>query len=230
MSGILSLLNVITAVALSLNTLSAGFERAISESNKKDVTRGSIYYQAESRTIMKIDFPINQILIFSKNNLQVYYPEKKSAIILKSESPFPVPFFYNFLGVLKEDFGLSNIGYRLTRHEIKDNILYTHWVLSSEGKKNTKNHYFILGTKKNMIVSTESRNSKGELSSKTEFKNHIQFNNYFFPTEILSKYYHKTGTSKERVTFSNIRFNGKIPDAILNFQVPSDAKVEEIQL
>ncbi len=230
MSGILSLLNLILVFSLSLNTLSVVFERTISESNKKEVTRGSIYYHAKSRTIMEIDFPIHQILIFTKNDLQIYYPEKKKAIILKSKSSFPVPFLYNFLGVLKKDFGLSNIGYSLTKHEIENNILYTYWVLSSKGKKNKKNYYFTLGTKKNMIVFTESKNSKGRLSSKTEFKKHIQFNNYYFPTEILSEYYHKTSTSKERVIFKNIKFNGEIPDIILNFQIPSDSKVEEIRM
>ncbi|MBI5192404.1 MAG: DUF4292 domain-containing protein [Nitrospirae bacterium] len=226
------LISTLIPITFFFNTLTTNFERTVIENNKEEITKGVIYYQSEQKITVEIQYPVKQVLIFHKNKLELFYPDKNKVLILSSESSFPLAFLYNFLYALKEDFGLSEIGYKVKNHEFKNNIIYTNWVLSVNNSDKEENYYFIIGKEKEMIVSAESKNSKGQLLHKIEFKNHVKLDKKYFPSEIISVYNNESGkeSTKEIVKFSEIEINKKIPDKIFNFKIPLDAKIEELHM
>jgi len=217
--------------ALPLNrlpdTISLKFERKVVQKDSTEIVNGILYYTAPQKAFIEVKSPVKQIMIVDREVLTIYYPAEKKAFRIKSKGPIPLPFVQAILSAMKEDYGLSETGYTLAKHEKKGNILYTYWDPPRNQKKRMRK--FILGIENNLLVYAEARSPDEKTVAKSFYKNHIEFNGKHIPLEARSEIREGSKKIEEFVTYSDVKFNGSIPKEVVNFKIPDSVSVKEIE-
>jgi outer membrane lipoprotein-sorting protein len=211
-----------------IDTISTEFNREYNEGNKNEITKGKIYYHAKpEKLLIKVDHPICQWMILKGNETIIYYPSELQAFRIISQNPVSMPFFQAFIQVVKEDYGLSDFGYSFANFKREGNILISYWeppkILSKLLGK------FALKYEDNKLIYTEIKDAKGEILSKTYFKNHIIFGATYFPLEVSIVKNTRLSSTLETVIYKNPQFNSPIPQEIIAFKIPLDVKVKEVK-
>jgi hypothetical protein len=69
--------------------------------------RGTLYFQAPERVLIRVSEPTLQWSEFSGHTLLIYYPAEQRAFRFISRNRLLIPFARSFLGFLRPDFGLA---------------------------------------------------------------------------------------------------------------------------
>ena len=192
-----------------------------------EVTEGNIYYQTPNKIILQVKKPIHQWIVIEETQMVLYYPNENKGFKIKSKIPFFLPFFQMFIGSFKENYGLSEIGYTITRYEKREDTLFTYW-------KPPNNLSNILGEALTIYISrklvyVELKNANGRVINKTSYSNHIYYNGIYFPLNISIIHYNKQDSIVENVIYRDPKFNIPLPPEALNFTIPSNAQIKEIE-
>lgn len=210
-----------------IQTIFAEFSREYKSENGKEIVEGKIYYLTQmEKLVIKVNHPVKQIMTIKGNETILYYPDTRKAFRITSQIPNSMPFFQLFIGVIKEDYGLTDLGYTFANYKRKGNKLISHW----NPPKNLSRFLgeIVLEYVDNKLVYVESKNFKGKIISKAFYKNHISFGSNYFPLEISVTKNTKLHSSVEKIVYKNIKFNSSLPQNIINFKLPPDVKVKEI--
>lgn len=208
------------------DTISLGFERKLVRENSTEIVKGISYYKAPQKLYIEVQQPLKQIMTIENNVLTIYYPIEKKAFRIKSKGPIQMPIIQSILSAMKDDYGLSDIGYTMTKSEMKGKTLYTYWEPPKKYKKQMGR--FILGIENGLLSYSEALNPKGETIIRSSYKKHIELNGKYFPLEIQSEI---TDGSRqtEYITYSNVKINISLPLEIANFNIPDSVAVKEIE-
>ena len=209
------------------DTLSLNFEREFIQGDSIETTKGIAYYQAPQRLFIEVDEPLSQIMLIDGAEMTIYYPVEKKAFRIMAKGPIPLPFIQTILSVMKDDYGLTEMGYTLAKHEIKDSTLYTHWDPPRKLKKRLGK--FILGTTDGLLVYAEARTPKGKAAAKSFYKKHMELGGKHFPLEVRSEIYEGRKRTEEHVVYSDVKLNIPLPDRVISFQLPQSIPVKEIE-
>jgi outer membrane lipoprotein-sorting protein len=220
-------LNTVLPVSQMPETISLKFERKVVQNNSTEIVKGIAYYKAPHRVFIEVQQPLKQIMIVEKDVLTIYYPVENKAFHIKSKGPIPMPFIQAILSAMKDDYGLSEAGYNLTKTEKKGNILYTYWDPPKEHKK--KMGRFILGTENGLLNYAEALDPKGKTVIKSFYQKHIEFNGKHFPLEARSEIIEGSKRTEEYVTYSDVKFNVSLPQEVVSFRLPDSVQVKEIE-
>lgn len=223
------MLSSVSLSAQALQSVDLFFTRTVEKPTSSDRSEGEIYYQADGSLYLKVDEPVNQWMVWSKDNLLVYYPEKNNGYRYLNVRSKNLPFFDAFISHYKEDFGLSDLGFTLEGNSTRGDTLITKW--EPEDKKIKKVYgKFLLGSYNNRIISAQAYNKQGGLLRESYFSDHIAFNGKYYPRTIRLISHIKGQVQTEIVHYSNIQFNVQIPQRIQDFAVPQNANIREIDL
>ena len=209
------------------DTISLKFERKVVQNNSTEIIKGIAYYRSPQRVSIEVQQPLKQIMIVEKNVLTIYYPAENKVFRIKSKGPIPMPFIQAILSAMKDDYGLTEMGYNLTKHEKKGNVLYTYWDPPKEHKKQLGR--FILGTENGLLNYAEALNPKGKTVIKSFYGKHTEFNGKHFPLEARSEIFEGSKKNEEYVTYSEVKFNVPLPKEFINFRIPDSVPVKEIE-
>lgn len=210
----------------TFKTVKMEFTRTIERDNRQETSSGSIYYNS-TKTILKITEPIIQWILMTGDSLLIYYPNEKQALLMKCENPATLPFLNMFVGVVKENFGLGELGYGIIKNEMKGDTLFTYWAPPTTRRKFMGP--VVLALLKNKLVLSESQNPQGKTILKTIYQNHISYRTKNFPLQMTVFQFSEQGTIIENVTFVNPLFDQPFPIEIENFCIPQDVIPEEIE-
>jgi len=211
-----------------IKTFTADFSREYTEKNKKENIAGKIYYEASTKKLfIEVDKPVQQWMILSGNETLIYYPKEKQAFRILSPNPVFMPFFQAFIGAIKEDYGLSELGYTFVRHERKEKTLISHWIPPKNLARLAGE--FVLIYTDNKLISAESKSANGALVGKSSYLNHVFYGGVYFPLEIQTTNYLRSGPTSEKVIYKNPQFNSPLPENIKGFELPSDVKVKVVE-
>lgn len=212
-----------------IETISVEFIREYKEDKKTEIIKGIINYQAPSKTFIKVTYPINQWMILNEMEMVIYYPDEKKAfrITTNISNAFSMPFFQAFLGVIKDDFGLSELGYSMYSYKVKDSVLTSCWNPPKNLSKLLGN--IILEYTENKIINVELLNPKGKILSRSSYRNHILYGATYFPLEVCTTKNFISCSSIEKIIFKNPLFNSPLPKEVIGFKIPSDISVKEIK-
>lgn len=210
-----------------IETISVNFTRIIETEGNKELIKGNIYYQTPKKIVLSVIDPVLQWMVLDGNVLLIYYPNERKAFQIKNENPFSLPFFEVFLGINKDDFGLSEIGYSLSHNETKSDTLFTYWK-PPEQAKNTLGDISV-GLVENKLVLIEIENAKKKKLAKSTYYNHVRYNNSFFPMEIVTVRNLKKSSIYEKVVYNNLQINVPLPNEVLTFKIPADVEIKESQ-
>jgi outer membrane lipoprotein-sorting protein len=220
------LCSAVAGFCQGIKTLVVDFEKSRIEGCREETAAGTIYYDASGNLTIATHSPLDQIMVLSGNELLIYYPEEKKAQRLAQTTLFPFPFFQSFLGVVKEDYGLTELGYRLISHETRGDTLVTLWQPVKQVRQKlgdlTLSHF------KTRIVSVEMYAVDGSLSSRAKYEDHVKYGLWYFPLRIATERYGKTDTVYESVRYSNPQFDIPLPDSVINFNMPPGIDIQEL--
>jgi len=188
---------------------------------------GRIYYIPPAQTVVKIETPIRQWIVYKKNEMLIYNPDENKAFRIIFEYPVSLPFFQAFIGVLKEDFGLSELGYTLSKYERRDASLISIWVPPKQAAPWLGD--VTLEYRDNKLICVEFKDSKGKMASKSVYAKHVAFNSTYFPMEISTVYDSSPTATSEFIQLKNSRFNAPLPQDVANFQIPPNVVPREIR-
>lgn len=209
-----------------VQSIQVDFEREWKERGRQEVIKGTFYYQASGRTVVWVREPISQWMIGEEDQLILYYPHDRQAFRFTSQPPSYFPIFEAFTGALKEDYGLTNMGYSLANHQIKGDTLTTRWSPSRQVSERLGDFTLVYVSDK--IGYAELKRADGSIMSRSFYGNHIKHGAHHFPLQISTTRYGDADSSYERITYSNPQFNICLPEAVENLTVPSDIEIEEI--
>ncbi len=211
----------------TMSNVSVEFTRTVTRNTTQEVVKGSIYYQSPGKTVIIVHDPISQWMVFQPDGLLIYYPNERQAFRFRSKSPFALPFFEAFVGIVKDDFGLSEAGFTLSRSEVRDAMLLTYWK-PPKRVKGVLGHV-IIGLAEDRLVLMEMRDAEGKTLAKTTYSKHIQYGETFFPLEVVSVQYQKNNSIVEKVVYTNPQFNAVLPGEVVSFAIPMDVEVKEVK-
>lgn len=209
----------------ALQTLQLEFERRCGGEGAGEVVRGNIYYRAPARVVVLVTYPIKQLMILEGLEVTIYYPEEKRAFVIAAETTVLLPFFQAFLGVMDEDYGLTELGYTLHRYATRGDTLLTYWSPPTNVFKPLGEFALVYVAGK--IVYAESKREDGTTISRSSYQNHVRYGAFYFPMEIANTRYAGADSTVEGVRYSNPKFDAPLPKEVVEFQIPLGVEVQE---
>jgi outer membrane lipoprotein-sorting protein len=209
-----------------IQSLQIDFTRDFSEKESFESAVGTLYYSFPTHITIHVKEPVEQWMILKKYRMDIYYPLDRKVFLFKTENPISLPFFHAFIGVVKKDYGLIDLGYSLAYHRKREpDTLVTVWVPPKKASKVLGDFTLLYVSGK--ITYAEFKNPKGKILSKTFYGNHCEFEGINFPLSIETVRYTGADSTVEHITYSNPHFNTEIPDTILSFTIPDEVITKE---
>ena len=219
-----------TLHAAPLKTLSLDFTRELTEHGKTETIAGTLHYDVKAaRVVVEVTEPLKQIMVVQNEVLEIYYPVENQAFRFITKGRIPLPFVESIIQSTQAEHGLTAIGYSFDRHEIMDDVLYTHWTPPKKAKD--KLGTIILGSWAGKLTSAEAKTPDDQLAAKSFYRKHTKFGDSHIPMEIVSSVYSPQSEvlEHEHVVYSNPQLNAQPPTSILQFEIPKSAKVKEVK-
>lgn len=208
-------------------TLQIEFERYYREKNVEEIEEGTIYYKTPDNITVIVKKPVNQWMILRSKGMDLYYPTDKKAFRFNTKKPVPLPFMEAFLGVVKRDYGLIDIGYILCNRKINAETLITHWSPPKKLSKVLGDFTLIYVSDK--LIYAESKKVDGTIMNKSSYSNHFHHGETYYPLEICTVRYTNPDSTIEKITFSKPQFNCEFPESIKCFNIPTYVKIKKIE-
>ncbi len=216
--------------AAPLKTLSLDFTRELTENGKTEHTTGTLHYDAEAaRVVVQVQEPILQIMLVKDKVMEIYYPVKNRAYRFIADGRIPLPFVESIIQSTQVEYGLTALGYSLNKHEITDDVLYTHWTPPEKAKD--KLGTIILGSRDGLLISTEAQTPNDDLTAKSLYRNHTKLGDSAIPMEVVYKLYNPKleVLEYEQIVYSNPQLNVQPPNPIFQFEIPKSVAVKEFK-
>ena len=198
-----------TLRAAPLKIPSLDFTRELTESNKKEIITGTLHYDVKAaRVVVEVTEPLNQIMIVQDKVLEIYYPVENQAFRFIAKGRIPLPFIESIIQSTQAEHGLTATGYSLDKHEIADNVLYTHWTPPKKAKD--KLGPVILGSRDGRLTSAEIKTPDGKLNAKSFYRKHAKLGDSHIPTEVTYSIY---GPKSEVLEHEHVVYSNPQPNA-----------------
>ena len=211
----------------SIQTILFDFDRVITSGDTTSTVSGTVYFNSNGRSVVEVQSPIIQYMLFEKNTWKVYYPEKQEAYEFKSERPFQIPIVEILSSSLKENFGLVKDGYDLVDFKAKNDTIISWW----NSKSIMINYQIKLLQLKEKFIGFELI-QQDTIRVKTHFIEHFQYGNKYIPIEISSEIFPGMSNSgisiSELIYIKNLKFNAEFPDRINKFKIPENLNLQKM--
>ena len=215
----------------SVETLIVDFRRKTVSVSGEELISGTIYFKAPEDVIITVDSPIVQWSIFEGANLLIYYPLERRAFRFISRNRLMIPFAQSFIGLVREDFGLSDAGFFLLENRKRGDVLITVWrppraVRAYIGEARIGMQRY--GEKVHPLF-LELLDPEGNLLTRTTYLEYREELEPSFPGRILILQKGEEGEVRDEIRYWNHRINQVLPAEIIGFHLPSDVSVEELK-
>lgn len=210
-----------------IQSLIVEFNRTTHRGSKEEIVKGTIYYQTPDLILVQVNDPLNQWMKFEGETLVIYYPDEQKGFRILSQYPFTLPFFQTFVGMVKEGFGLADIGYTLNRNETRGETLVTVWAPPEKTKNVLGN--IIVGMVEDRIAFTEMLNAKGKKIARATYADCFSYNGHFFPLTVSSTQWLAKETTSEEISYREPQFDVELPEEVTGFQIPDSVAVKEVK-
>lgn len=212
-----------------INTASLSFVRKVSQQGGSvEIVKGTAYYTSPHRIYIEVESPITQIMVVDGKILTIYYPDKGQAFRIKSKTPMEIPILQPLLLSMKDDHGLTGLGYTLRRHERKGNKLYSYWKPPKELEKKLDD--FTLVTEDDVLIYAETRAKKGDFIAKSYYSEHARYGGKRYPCNIKTVLITDDRTMEEDIQYTDVKFNIALPKKAINFELPETVTIKEVEL
>ena len=211
--------------AQDLSAFQSNFIRKVTMGSESETIKGTIYYES-SRMIIEINYPIRQIFIINDLSVTIFYPQENKAFRFTGPEGAFSPFILSFLGMVKEDFGLAEAGFLITKREKEDDLLLTYWKPPKNIEKKISS--IKLGTKSNLPFSLTVFDPSAELLFRVIYSEYKNFGAMVFPGEVLVEQQRDGEIYKQHIIYSEQKVNIPLAREITEFELPKDVLIKEV--
>ena len=211
------------AGAQSLQTLAVDFVR----NGGGEPVRGTLYFQAPERVLIRVSEPTLQWSEFSGHTLLIYYPAEQRAFRFISRNRLLIPFARSFLGFLRPDFGLAEAGFSLRHSRRRGELLLTVWDPPRALRRTIGQAR--VGTDRGGPVFLQLDDPQGRLLTRTEYSQACQAGGLSFPGRIVVVEGDGPGQRREESLYTNHLVNAPLPPEAASFRLPEGIPVQELQ-
>jgi hypothetical protein len=215
----------------SVETLSVSFTRKTVSAAGEELVRGSIYFEAPEHVVITVDSPVVQWNIFRGTDLLIYYPLERRAFRFISRNRLMIPFAQSFIGLVREDFGLSDAGFLLQEHRKKADVLITVWTPPRSLRLYIGEAWIGMQKYREKVhpLFLEFYDPKGNLLTRITYLDYREDLEPSFPGRILILQRDEEGEVREEIRYSDHLINGTLPAEVMEFRLPADVFVEELK-
>lgn len=174
--------------------------------------------------MVEVTYPLHQLMHIEANITIIYYPELSKAFRLESANPVILPLVLGLLAAIRPDYGLSDLGFKLSRQEMRGDTVTALW---THPKARNKIGEYRIAEMNDRLVYTRYESPDTRNHVKTNFTDYVNVSGIFFPTKISSEILNPAGHSLEKVIIEDLKVNPKIPNHIIKFKLPNDVSVEK---
>ncbi len=216
------------SAALDIDTYRAEFSRKVEGPGEETRTiNGILYFRSPETLLFDIWHPHDQMMIFKGQQLTIYYPDEKRGFLFISRQKQVLTFSQTFLGLIKDDFGLSDAGFTIEGKTEKEGVLLTYWKPPKEMRKVFGR--MVVGSKNGKPFYMEGRDSRGNLLFRVSYIDLVSKGSNLFPSKVVTERYGDDGRTVETVEYYSQRVNTELPGEIRDFTVPADADIKKVQ-
>jgi hypothetical protein len=215
----------------TLESLIVDFTRRTVSAAGDELVSGTIYFKAPEDVVIIVDSPVLQWSIFEGPNLLIYYPLEHRAFRFISRNRLMIPFAQSFIGLVREDFGLSQAGFFLQENRKRADILITVW-----RPPRTLRSYIgeaWIGTQKHEKQAhpffLELHDPEGNLLTRITYLDYREDLQPSFPGKVLILQKGEDGEVRDEIRYSDHRINAVIPAEVAGFDLPPDVSVDELK-
>jgi outer membrane lipoprotein-sorting protein len=226
----LVLLAVAAAHGLTAQTrvsFSANFVRTRTAGSAVEVTRGVLYAVPPDEVCLVVTEPVSQWVIFERARMTIYYPDENKAFRFTAKLKGAPAFSQVFLGIVKDDFGLSEAGFKLASSEQLGDTLRTVWKPPDSLGRTIKRA--ILENRSGLPSSLEMLDGKGSLVVRTSFEDYVSVGASQVPSRATIVQVAKGAQVSEEVTYSGHVVDPVLPDGLADFHLPKGVSLQEFQ-
>ncbi len=218
------------ACSIKAGNLTFDFYKESYDNGKLEKIGGFIYMKAGSGSeanniYFHITYPVNQIMVLSKKETQVYYPDEKKAIIMENSEDISK---VNFMEPATKKMDLKSLGFKLVDSK-----------KSKEGSKEVWAPGNIVGVPiksillerdgKGRLLKMEMKGKDGNVMTRLEYQDYVKIGNKQIPFFIKTYAGGDKGSYEEMIKITNFKENSKLPEIIQNFKIPEDAKISKVK-
>ncbi len=189
--------------------------------------KGALYYSPNGRVYIEIISPVNQHITLNGKEMILYYPKDRRAFVFTSNIPQSLPFASAFMGSLRDNLGMPELGYSASTVETHGDSIISTWNPPSALKKVAGK--VVLTEVHGVVCLSESYTAEGTLSTRALYKNHASIKQGMVPMEIYGGWQTPQGWTRENILFSNPTPMTTLPAHLNNFIIPADVKPRRVQ-
>jgi hypothetical protein len=207
------------------------FSRKTATAAGEELVSGTIYFQAPEFVIITVDSPVEQWSIFEGVNLLIYYPRERRAFRFISRNRLMVPFAQSFIGLVREDFGLSDAGFHIRENRKRADVLITVWAPPRSLRSYIGEAWIGMQKYDTQVhpLFLEFYDPKGNLLTRITYLEYRDELEPSFPGRILILQNGEDGEVREEIRYSGHRINQVLPAEVTGFHLPADVSVEELK-
>lgn len=214
-------------VCQTVETLAVDFARKTTSRQGEELIRGTLYFQAPEEVIIKVVEPTEQWNVYRGKDLLIYYPAERKAFRFVSRNRLMVPFAQSFIGLVREDFGLSDAGFLLTENRKRANVLITVW--SPPRSLRSYVSEARVGIQDAHPLFLEFYDPRGNLLTRVTYLEYREDLEPSFPGRTLIFQKSPDMEIRDDIRYSNHRVNEILPTEVTDFTLPEGVAVEELK-
>lgn len=208
--------------------LSVDFIRSLyPPNNPAEVVKGVLFYAGTGKVYVEVTSPVLQHITLTGKEMIVYYPKDRIAFIFQSNNPLTLPFASAFMGSVRENLGMPELGFTLSDVDNRGDSILSTWAPPPVLKQVLGK--IILTEVNGVVVRSESFSVKGALSTRALYKSHASISQGKVPMEIYGGWQTSAGWTRENILFSNPKNLNSLPTYLNNFTIPPDVKPRRVQ-
>lgn len=215
----------------SVQTLIVDFSRKTVSAAGEERISGTIYFRAPEDVTVTVDSPVVQWSIFEGANLLIYYPLEHRAFRFISRNRLMIPFAQSFVGLVREDFGLSDAGFLLQEHRKRGDVLITVWRPPRTLRSYVGEARIGLQKYDEQVhpLFLELYDPDEHLLTRITYLEYRDDLEPSFPGRILILQNGQEGEVRDEIRYSRHRINQVLPAEVTGFRLPADVPVEELK-
>jgi hypothetical protein len=210
------------------NTISGSFELLVKKGDRADSSKGVIYYDQDRWLRVKVTSPLNQWMIFERDTLVIYYPDRRIGIRIPSvQGDVSLPIFQLAINATSFDVGLSAAGYQLSNTVVSGDSIRTTWAPPSAAKALLGNltAIYIRDSLKSII----GTNAKGATVLTQTYSRWLSVKGRLFPCSVNSVNRSGEVEAVESIVFENVVLGTRLPPEADSLSIPADAEITTIK-
>lgn len=191
--------------AQAFSSFGADFTRTVNENGVTEQSSGKIRIQFPSDLMVFVETPVKQWLHYSQNHLLIYYPDELKLFRLNKSSAVAPPFISSIISVVKEDFGLSELGFTIQSNSYSADTLRVRWQAPDSLKQVVS--IVELQYQGRKLTSSYSYDARDSLVLANRYSGHYDHRGYQVP--MLVNIWQRTaqGGKSEEIAYSNPDFD-----------------------